>query len=163
MLRWARSLDTCAPHEPEDIAQRAWEKFMRAAPEVFERLMGMPAILGYLKRCVRSVFIDQMRKAKSDEKTETLLKREWVQVPSPEKLVLDSIFSEQFAEQVYAQLDEQEFLVFRLTFELDMTPRQIVEQYPHIFPDVHAVYRIKERAFRRLRSNPILKFLYDDL
>ncbi len=163
VLRWARSSGACAPYEPEDIAQKAWEKFMHAAPEVFERFGGVIHILGYLKRCVKSVFIDQIRKAERDEKLERVLECEWVQVSSPEKLVLEKMISDQIVQEVYAQLDEQESLVFKLTFELDLTPRQIVEQSPHMFSDVRDIYRIKERAFRRLRSNPILRFLYDDL
>jgi DNA-directed RNA polymerase specialized sigma24 family protein len=136
---------------------------MHAAPEVFERFGGVIPILGYLKRCVKSVFIDQARKAQRDKKIETALECGWAQASSPEKVVLDKIISDQFAQEVYAQLDEQESLVFKLTFELDLTPRQIVEQSPHLFSDIRDIYRIKERAFRRLRSNPMLKFLYDDL
>ncbi len=164
LLRWARSSKPHKPYEPEDVAQKAWEKFIRAVqPEIFERFMGLFSILGYLKLCVRSVFIDQTRKAKREGKLEIVLKCEWAPDPSPEKSVLDKIISEQFAQEVYTQLDEEETLVFKLTFELDLAPRQIAEHSPHVFPDAYAVSRVKERAFRRLRSNPMLKFICDDL
>ena len=47
--------------------------------------------------------------------------------------------------------DEAELLVYRLTYEEDLKPRQIVAQHPEHFPAVQDVYRIKLRLYRRVQ------------
>ena len=49
--------------------------------------------------------------------------------------------------------NEAELLVYRLTYEEELKPRQIVAQHPEHFPAVQDVYRIKQRLYRRIQRN----------
>ena len=49
--------------------------------------------------------------------------------------------------------NEAELLVYRLTYEEELKPRQIVAQHPEHFPAVQDVYRIKQRLFRRIQRS----------
>jgi DNA-directed RNA polymerase specialized sigma24 family protein len=58
MIRWASDNQANA----EDIVQEAWEKFINAVtPERFPGFPHIGALLSFLKRCVKSVHIDQER------------------------------------------------------------------------------------------------------
>lgn len=49
--------------------------------------------------------------------------------------------------------NEAETLVYRLTFEEELKPGQIVARYPEHFPNVQDVYRIKQRLYRRIQRS----------
>lgn len=76
---------------------------------------------------------------------------------------LEQVIRQELADHVQGLLkDEQERLVFRLTYEFDLPPREIARRYPRHFKDVDEVYRVKERLKKRLKRDPWLRQYLDE-
>jgi len=162
MFSWAQRNSTPAG-EVEDIIQEAWAKFWRAVtPDIFNNFTGIGSVLGYLKRCVRSVRVDQTRAAVREERlleALAMLSREGDS--SLERDVLARAVHQQCLEYIYAQLTgEAERRVVYLSFALDLKPAEIASRYPEHFAAAREVSRIKERVIRRLGADPRLCRLY---
>lgn len=162
MLRWASGNQAAA----DDIVQRAWEKFFNSVtPKRFPDFVRVGALLSFLKSCVKSVLIDRARMREREQTTlkawkdlEELAQQEG---PSPPSQIIDEIVHQQFAEDVYSRLrDDEERLVIFMSFELDLKPREIAERYADRFPTAKRVSRIKERVIRRLAYDPVLRRRY---
>ncbi len=162
LLRWASGHQAAA----EDIAQKAWEKFIHSVtPEKFPRFANIGALMSFLKRCVKSVLIDRARaKEREQVALEAWGDREgdaMHQNPSSPSGIIDDIVHHQFAEDVYDRLrDEEERLVIFSSFELGLPPREIAKRYSEQFPTAKHVSRIKERVIRRLANDPVLRQRY---
>jgi RNA polymerase sigma factor (sigma-70 family) len=162
MLRWASGSQSAA----DDIVQGAWEKFFNSVrPERFPDFVRVGALLSFLKSCVKSVLIDR---ARVREREQTTLKA-WNELEglahqessSPPSGIIDDIVNQQFAEDVYSRLrDDEERLVIVMSFELGLKPREIAERYAERFPTAKRVSRIKERVIRRLAYDPVLRQRY---
>jgi RNA polymerase sigma factor (sigma-70 family) len=167
LLRWASGHQAAA----EDIAQKAWEKFIHnVTPERFPRFANIGALMSFLKRCVKSVLIDRARAEEREQNALAAwgdLERETMhQNPSSlsgPSYIIDDIVRQQFVEDVYDHLrDEEERLVIFLSFELGLPPRDIAAHYPEKFPTPKHVSRIKERVIRRLANDPVLRKRYGE-
>lgn len=162
MLHWADQ----GAVDAEDVVHCAFEKFLNAVgPDTFGRFTGIAGILAYLRRCVRSVYIDHRRRAERERlayaAASTLLA---TQADGPERKALERIANTKCAEYVYAHLNgEQERLVVRLNLELSVEPAEIVRRYPSVFATVEDVYRIRSRVVRRLAQDPMLRRMVFDL
>ena len=53
--------------------------------------------------------------------------------------------------------DEQERVLVQLSFELGLTPVQILRDRPDLFSDLAEVRRIKERVLKRLKNDSELR------
>lgn len=162
MFSWAQRNSTPAG-DAEDIIQEAWAKFWRAVtPDIFNNFTGIGSVLGYLKRCVRSVRVDQTRAAVREERlwaALAMLSREGD--ARLERDVLARAVHQQCLEHIYAQLtDAAERRVVYLSFALDLKPAEIASRYPEHFAAAREVSRIKERVLRRLGADPRLCRLY---
>ncbi len=162
MRRWARSA-----HSPEDVIQRAIEKFfqrMEEHPETFAHLGSLAQVLGYLKMCVRSVLVDQHREAERAQREMELWRTSVPsRSPSSESQVLNPLVRQQCAAHIYASLkDDEERLVIQLNFDLGLKPSEIVARHPERFPTVRDVYRIRDRVVHRLAHDPFLRSLWAD-
>ncbi|MFP4394479.1 MAG: RNA polymerase sigma factor [Anaerolineales bacterium] len=162
LLRWASGHQAAA----EDIAQKAWEKFIHSVtPERFPRFANIGALMSFLKRCVKSVLIDR---ARAEERVQNAFAA-WIDIegerhqPPSSSYIIDDIVRQQFVEDVYDRLrDEEERLVIFLSFELGLPPRDIAARYPEKFPAPKRVSRIKERVIRRLANDPVLRKRYGE-
>jgi DNA-directed RNA polymerase specialized sigma24 family protein len=159
MLRWAGDCSD-VPCDAEDVAQRAFEKLLKAVkPETFARFAGIESVLAYLRRCVTSVHIDRQRIAERERLALAALRADNPpQAVSPEDVALERIVNGECAARIYSQLkDERERLVAYLNLELGLKPKEIVCLRPDEFPTERDVYRVRERVVRRLSQDPILR------
>jgi len=117
------------------------------------------AVLGYLRKCARSIAIAHWRQQKRQMELEKLLADQ--QASSPERDPLRDLTAQELAAYVKARLDEREWLIIMLSAD-GLRPRQIHERHPAQFASPHEVSRIKERALDRLRGDPYLRRLWGE-
>jgi hypothetical protein len=140
---------------------RAFQRFWSAVgAERFSGFHDLPALLKYLKLCVHSVLMDEIRARKA----ETSLDEVPENTPagsSAEGSVLGNLFGQQLWAAILRDLqDEAERTVAYLSFARDMKPAEIASRHTALFASVTDVYRIKRNIIERLRRNPeIQEFL----
>lgn len=147
-------------HEPEDFwINRAFSRFWTAVgADRFAQFPDLPALLKYLKLCVHSVLMDELRARRNawtslDEMPESTPSRE-----SDEHDVLGRLASEQLWATILREMqDETERIVARLSFARGLKPAEIYEQEPGRYVDVADVYRIKRNIVERLRRSPEIR------
>jgi len=145
--------------EPDDYwVNRAFQRFWSAVgPERFGQFPDLAALLKYLKLCVHSVLMDEIRARRAaaanslDEIPET--------VPSSsanaERSVVGKLAGEQLWATITAELqDEAEEVVAYLSFTRELKPSEIYDRHPRLYASVADVYRIKRNLIERLRRSP---------
>jgi DNA-directed RNA polymerase specialized sigma24 family protein len=144
--------------EPDDFwVNRAFQRFWSAvSPDRFGGFPDLPALLKYLKLCVHSVLMDEVRSRRAasplplEELSESVPARS-----DAEGSVLARLASEQLWDAIVKELqNEAEKRVVFLSFTRDMKPADIAERHPDLFKDVADVYRVKRNVIERLRRNP---------
>jgi hypothetical protein len=151
-------------HEADDYwVNRAFQRFWSAVgADRFGRFPDLPALLKYLKLCVHSVLMDEMRsrRASSLNSLEEIPESQPAQ-NNDERDVVGKLAGEQlWAAIVHELQDEAEEKVVYLSFARDMKPSEIVERHPDLFATVADVYRVKRNVIERLRrSSAIRAFL----
>jgi hypothetical protein len=143
--------------EPDDYwVNRAFQRFWTAVgPERFGQFADLAGLLKYLKLCVHSEVMDEMRARKTasvtslDELSET--------APAPnnsERAALGKLAGEQLWETVLRELqDEGEQVVAYLSFARDLKPAEIFQRHPGLYESVADVYRVKRNVIERLRRS----------
>ena len=141
--------------EPDDYwLNRAFQRFWSAVgPDRFASFPDLPALLKYLKLCVHSVLLDEVRARRAavslDDVPETM--------PSglnAESGVIGQLSGEQLWVAIKRELhDEAELKVAFLSFARDLKPAEIAVRHPTLFATVADVYRIKRNIIERLRRN----------
>ena len=153
------------PHEHEDDwVTRTFERFWLAVGPEGSRFRDLAAALQYLKLCVRSVVLDDVRASQQAaiEPLDDLDERRVVGTPGAartapdvESVVFDRMASRELWQAVLDSLpDEDERLIAYLSFVQEMKPAEIVAAHAHRFGAVADVYRIKRNAIDRLRRSP---------
>jgi hypothetical protein len=135
---------------------RAFQRFWGAVgAERFGQFPDLPALLKYLKLCVHSVLMDEVRARRAasttplDEVPESM-----PAAANSERSVLGKMAGEQLWEAIKRELhDEAEERVVFLSFARDLKPAQIAERHPNLFDGVADVYRIKRNVIDRLRRS----------
>jgi hypothetical protein len=151
-------------HESDDYwINRAFQRFWSAVgADRFARFPDLPALLKYLKMCVHSVLMDEIRARRAasaaslDDVPETM-----PDSMSTEGSVLGNLAGAQLWTVIKRLLqDEAEERVVYWSFARDLKPAEIAERHPTLFADVADVYRIKRNVIERLRrSSEIRAFL----
>jgi hypothetical protein len=143
--------------EPDDYwVNRAFQRFWTAVgPERFGQFADLAGLLKYLKLCVHSEVMDEMRARKTasvtslDELSET--------APAPnnaERSALGKLAGEQLWETILRELqDEGEQVVAYLSFARDLKPAEIFQRHPRLYDSVADVYRVKRNVIERLRRS----------
>jgi DNA-directed RNA polymerase specialized sigma24 family protein len=151
-----------AMRESEDFwINRAFQRFWTAVgPDRFDRFADLPSLLKYLKMCVHSVLMDEMRARRATTSLEDVPES----LPSrtnAERTVLGNLAGQQLWEAIARQLqDDAERQVVQLSFARDLKPSEIAERHPDLFATVADVYRVKRNVIERLRrSTEIRSFL----
>jgi hypothetical protein len=145
----------------EDLLQVAVERFWRclsgAERPLAERFSHAGELLKYMKQCIQSACREWQR----DEMRQYRLREQLtVAVEVPVRRPLEQLWSQKVHDSRCTAVrhwleehcrNEAELLVYRLTYEEELKPRQIVAQHPEYFPAVQDVYRIKQRLYRRIQ------------
>jgi hypothetical protein len=144
--------------EPDDYwVNRAFQRFWSAVgPERFGQFPDLAALLKYLKLCVHSVLMDEIRARRAaptnslDEIPETA-----PSATDAERSVVGKLAGEQLWSAISAELQgEAEQVVAYLSFTRDLKPSEIFERYQRLYASVADVYRIKRNVIERLRRSP---------
>lgn len=160
VLGWIRRHPAVATVAEDELywVNRTFERFWSALrAERFAAFHGLAALLRYLKLCAQSSLLDEVR-ARARAQVEELVE---AQSPTnPEALTLGELGREELWRIVAATAgDEQERLVARLCFALDLKPREVYERYPDRYAGVADVYRVKRNLLERLRRSPEIRAL----
>lgn len=163
MLGWVHAYPAAdlAPDELDSTLQEAFERFWRSLTKrgVSEHFAHVGALLKYLRQCVIATILDQQRRA---QRRQRLVER-IAAVPSallvqssPEESILHTMHQAEQLQRIRQWLqqsitDPQERRVLALSYEHELTPAQIAEQFPDEFTDAQTVRRIKERVLKRAR------------
>ena len=137
---------------------RAFQRFWSAVgPERFSAFPDLPALLKYLKLCVHSVLLDEVRARRVavslDEIPEVT-----PSAADAERAVLSELSGQQLWQTIKRELhDEAEEKVAFLSFARDLKPGEIAERHPTLFGSVADVYRIKRNIIERLRRSPEIR------
>jgi len=146
-------------HESDDYwINRAFQRFWSAVgPERFAGFPDLPALLKYLKLCVHSVLMDEIRARRA----ETSLSDVPEMTPASanaERNVIGSLSAQQLWATVMRELhDEAEQKVAYLSFARDLKPAEIAARHSSLFASVADVYRIKRNIIERLRRSPEIR------
>lgn len=138
----------------QEVFTRFWQAQEGAEIPFTSRFPNIQSVMGYLKRCAVTVRIETWR---AEERYQGLLDR--LQDARVARLVLARVQPGQadldFRQSIRAKLaDEEEQVVFTLTYYYDLSPREIQAERPDLFPDTRRVHRVKENMLKRLRRDP---------
>ena len=155
------------PNSGEEVqyfVNRAFERVWSAlTPSKFGQFRDLRSVLRYMKMCVHSVILDEVRRAEQavvGAQADVASVNGRANGPTVEDQALRRLGQEEFWGKIEARLrGEKERLVVYCSFVLALKPREIYAQYPEMFRDVNEVYRIKENLLARLARDPELKKL----
>jgi hypothetical protein len=155
----AQHTATSMVQEPDDFwVNRAFLRFWTAvAPERFAQFPDLPALLKYLKMCVHSVLMDELRARRAGMASSSMSEvPETAQASdNAERTVVGKIAGAQLWEAVLKELqDESERVVAQLSLMRDLKPSEIFGRYPLLYESVADVYRVKRNVIERLRRSP---------
>lgn len=158
VLAWVRRhpARTSVSDDDEYWVNRTFERLWLAVePDRFAAFPTMAALLRYLKRCVNSVLLDEVRSRRAvdiDTVADDLADTAAVDA---EHLVVGHMARNDLWAAVEEEIkDEAERLVAYLCWVLDMRPREICALHPDRFTTVAEVYSVKRNLLDRLRRNP---------
>lgn len=137
--------------EAQDFIAQAFERFWAAfTPEKFEKSQSLAAVLKYLQMCTVGALADALRKSRriqieqeSGEEEKELSEP----LPTPEDLLQQNEFWRLVKEK---SRDPKEYVVVYASFYLDLSPREILAEYPDQFRDIKEIYQCKANMLDRL-------------
>lgn len=144
--------------ESDDFwVNRAFQRFWLAVnPHRFASFKDLPGVLQYLKLCVHSVLLDEVRARRA--KHTTSLQALASDVPERGSIVdsvLDSLARQQLWTAVLNETqDGAERQLAILSFARGLKPADVQARHPDLFPSVADVYRVKRNLLERLRRSP---------
>lgn len=151
---WAPELDLAPDDLMADVLGRFWiavhnRDFAAHFPTIQQ-------VMSYLKRCTLAYVID-IRRDTQRQKTRAaaILTQGDRDPPIYQDAGLQGPFLEKLKALLHGRLQgENEWIVFRETYENDLAPREIATKFPDHFEDAREVSRIKARILNRLLSDP---------
>jgi DNA-directed RNA polymerase specialized sigma24 family protein len=158
VLSWVRQhpASTAVVEDDDYWVTRTFERFwMAVGPERFSRFSELGAVAQYLKMCVHSVLLDEVR-ARRAAPTEPLGDEEDEMGHGPDvgELVVDRLNERDLWRTIQRVLpDEPSRLAIYLSFALDLKPNEIHRRCPQHYSGVADVYRVKRNALERLRRS----------
>lgn len=155
--KWGAGADL----ELDDLVNETFARFWQGVRnhDFAGRFPTMQEVMGYLKRCARTLVIDTARRNQHQQLIrEKLAAQRDAADDAPENRSLERVFAQELRDYLYSRLrDGDEQLVFPLSYDLGLKPREIARLYPARFADARAVSRLKERIVRRLAEDPMVQ------
>lgn len=153
----------------EDVdyfVNRAFEKLWRAvSPEKLEHFQTPAQLIQYLKLCVHSSILDELRGSGPESAVAAASMDELDDVPASEPLVEEVVLRQARHDEVWAAVSahvrtEEERVLVEAALVRGMPPREIAWRYRGLFGSVDEVYRIKRNLLDRLsRDQKLREFL----
>lgn len=160
--------------EVQDFLNLTFTKLWQSmTPEKFEKFADLRSILRYLKMCVNSVITDFSRKREQrfirDQVRDAESPTEGLATPMPDTSpsVEDNMADKDANLALWQWIEQQcknekEQTAVYGTFVLDLKPRQIAQEFPHVFNNPAEVSRVKDNLIARLRRNPDINQFFED-
>ena len=144
-------------HEPDDYwVNRAFQRFWSAvSADRFGQFPDLAALLKYLKLCVHSVLMDEVRgrRGMSVSSLEDVPETASTNTDAEHRALGEMAGDELWATILRELQDETERTVAYLSFSRDMKPADIFRRHPRLYDSVADVYRIKRNIIERLRRS----------
>ncbi len=139
---------------------KIWYRY--ATPDFERHFPSLAAVVGLLRRCTATAYVDQVRAAARQEQLlADIYYLESDATESVEAQTDQNWQRNQLRQAVWQRLnDEVERLVFTLTYQQDCTPAEIARLRPDHFVSAEAVSTIKERILKRLKRDEQLRQLW---
>jgi hypothetical protein len=159
VLAWLRQ-HSCANRlraqdEPDTYVTAAFHKFWLATSSpgaATPHFLTLASVLAYLRSCLNSVVLDEMRQIQARQREEPLEYAHDAAIDAP----AHSSAQELWALIERALPDRRERRLVYLLFVLELKPRDVVRMAPDDFPTAQEVYRLTRNILDRLRRNPAL-------
>jgi hypothetical protein len=150
-----------AQEESEAFVTAAFRKFWlaTAAPDAATpRFLTLTSTLAYLRSCLNSAVLDEMRHLYARQREEPL--EHISKTPAND-------ITHQSAQELWTLIERalpqrRERLLVYLLFVLELKPREVARHAPKDFPTVQEVYRLARNILDRLRRNPALRRWLED-
>jgi RNA polymerase sigma factor (sigma-70 family) len=147
-----------ASEEGEDFIAEAFERFWKYfTPAKFGKSQNLEAVLKYLKMCVNGAISDSWRKMRHRQFGYNLDKDDEVEEPVPpnaEPLPEELLQKDEFWKLIQTRLkDQKEYTIVYGSFYLDLSPREIIAEFPGVFRDMKEIYQCKANVWARLERD----------
>lgn len=138
------------------LENEVFAKFARSIdPERLVHFHSVSALLAYLKCCANSVAADYRRSCQARQREETLESLEDEPAPDdPAGAVVEQLAAQEIWRVIAREARApEERLILVLICAQGVSPRELHQRYPTLFPHVEDVYRVKRNVLERLRRN----------
>lgn len=148
--------------DQQDFIAEAFARFWKYfTAEKLNKSHSLPAVLSYLQTCVNGAILDAWRKTRrhsfdqeldlGDENQDTDRPKE---EPTPEELIQ----IEEFWKLIQAKVkDGREYVVMYASYNLALSPREILVEYPELFHEIKEIYQYKANAQARIEADPEIR------
>ncbi len=157
VVKWSTGADLDADDVVTETFARFWEAVRNR--DFVARFPTMKRVMAYLKRCARTLAIDAARRREHQQLVREALsaRAKVIGHDSPGETAEEQVSVQELKAHLDSRLrDEDERLVFWLSYDTGLKPREIAAQHPQRFADARAVSRIKGRIWERLNEHPTL-------
>ena len=148
------SLFSSSNEEAQDFVAQAFERFwISFTPVKFEKSQSLAAVLRYLQMCVNGAITDSWRKLRHFQIEQETGEEEFEfseEEPTPE----DNLQTDEFWQLIQKKAkNANEYTVIFASYTLDLSPREILSEYPGIFNDIKEIYQHKANFLDRLQRD----------
>lgn len=152
---WCRLAGARDTDHLDDLALGTWERFWQNyTPAKFAAGGGLASALAYLKLCARSVVIDAFRAGGRAIRRSAAALPPSEPAGSPPEQAVDPDFWAIIGRYLRS---EQELVLVRLKYVLDLKPAEIQALRPDLFPTIASVYRVTRNVLDRLGRSAELR------
>ena len=144
--------------EAQDYVAQAFERFwLSFTPAKFDKSQSLAAVLRYLQMCVNGAITDAWRKSHRLQ-LEQEAGDEEQQFSEPNPTPEDLLQAEEFWQLIRRKSkDEKEYMVVYASFHLDLSPREILDEYRNEFSNIKEIYQHKANFLERLERDEEIK------
>jgi RNA polymerase sigma factor (sigma-70 family) len=146
--------------ETQDFVAQAFERFwISFTSSKLDKSRSLAAVLRYLQMCVNGAITDAWRKLRriQIEQESRDEEQEFSELePTPEDMLQNDEFWQLIRQKAK---DPKEYKVVYASFYLDLSPREILGEYPNEFSSIKEIYQHKANFLERLgRDNEFKEF-----
>jgi RNA polymerase sigma factor (sigma-70 family) len=144
--------------EAQDFVAQAFERFWISFTSAkLEKSQSLAAVLRYLQMCVNGAITDAWRKLRRIQ-IEQESRDEDQELSEPDPTPEDLLQTNEFWELIRKKAkDLKEYKVMYASFYLDLSPREILSEYPDEFSSIKEIYQHKANFLERLERDDELK------
>jgi len=148
--------------DQEDFIVEAFERFWKYfTPAKFGHSHSLPAVLSYLQTCVMGAITDAWRKTRRqnfDQELDNKDADEDPGQPEAEPTPEEIIQIEEFWKLIRMRMkDQKEYDVVYASYNLALSPREILVEYPELFSSIKEIYQCKANAQARIEDDPEIR------